>query len=186
MADSNRSGIVKEEEYESDDVPFARRHIGPSISDQKEMLCALGLGEMEQLIDETVPEAIRTEKNIQPRSAITEHALLKQLEEIGRENVRSRSFIGMGYTSCITPPVIQRNILENPSWYTQYTPYQCEIAQGRLEALLNFQTMIADLTGLEITNASLLDEGTAAAEAMAMMKRHQPTNENTEFFVYEA
>jgi glycine dehydrogenase len=132
------------------------------------MLKVLGLPTLEALIDRTVPPAIRQQRSLRLPGDRSEHAALAQLKEIASKNQVFRSFIGMGYYDCITPPVIQRNILENPGWYTAYTPYQPEIAQGRLEALLNFQTTIIDLTGLEIANASLLDEGTAAAEAMTM------------------
>jgi glycine dehydrogenase len=132
------------------------------------MLKVLGFDSLEALIDATVPGAIRLKRSLHLEQGKGEYELLHELKEIARENQVFRSFIGMGYYNCITPPVIQRNILENPGWYTQYTPYQPEIAQGRLEALLNFQTMVTDLTGLEIANASLLDEGTAAAEAMSM------------------
>jgi glycine dehydrogenase len=132
------------------------------------MLEVLGLESLDSLIEKTVPPCIRSQRPLQLEPGQSEYAVLAQLREIAAKNVVFRSFIGMGFHDCITPPVIQRNILENPGWYTQYTPYQAEIAQGRLEALLNFQTMVADLTGLEVANASLLDEGTAAAEAMNM------------------
>ena len=147
---------------------FARRHIGPSADELEQMLKVLGFSTLDTLIDQAVPLAIRLNQPLQLPEAQSEYAALAQLKEIASKNQVFRSFIGMGYHDCITPPVIQRNILENPGWYTAYTPYQAEIAQGRLEALLNFQTMIIDLTGLEIANASLLDEGTAAAEAMTM------------------
>jgi glycine dehydrogenase len=132
------------------------------------MLDLLGIANLDALIDKTVPQAIRLKQSLQLPEALSEYAALAKLKKIASKNEVYRSFIGMGYSDCITPPVIQRNILENPGWYTAYTPYQPEIAQGRLEALLNFQTMIIDLTGLEIANASLLDEATAAAEAMSM------------------
>ncbi len=132
------------------------------------MLAALGLGSLDQLIDETVPETIRRREALALPPADCEHDLLVRLRAMAAGNQVFRSFIGMGYHDCITPPVVQRNILENPGWYTQYTPYQAEIAQGRLEALINFQTMVADLTALPLANASLLDEATAAAEAMHM------------------
>jgi glycine dehydrogenase len=147
---------------------FQERHIGPSDGDITQMLKVLGFDSLEALIDATVPGAIRLNRSLHLEQGKGEYELLNELKEIAQENQVFRSFIGMGYSNCITPPVIQRNILENPGWYTQYTPYQPEIAQGRLEALLNFQTMVTDLTGLEIANASLLDEGTAAAEAMSM------------------
>ena len=147
---------------------FVDRHIGVRGDDIQAMLSVLGLDSIKALIDKAVPQSIRIQRPLQIPSGRSEYELLKELKAIASKNQVLRSFIGMGYSNCITPPVIQRNILENPGWYTQYTPYQPEIAQGRLEALLNFQTMVIDLTGLEIANASLLDEGTAAAEAMAM------------------
>ncbi|HYH47805.1 MAG TPA: aminomethyl-transferring glycine dehydrogenase [Thermoanaerobaculia bacterium] len=148
-----------------------RRHIGPSESDIGEMLDTLGVGSLDQLIDQTVPAAIRFDRPLELEGLpagrlLGERELLDRLRGIAGRNQVFRSFLGLGYADCITPGVIQRNILENPGWYTQYTPYQAEISQGRLEALLNYQTMVADLTGLPVANASLLDEGTAAAEAM--------------------
>jgi glycine dehydrogenase len=147
---------------------FVQRHIGPDADEVQQMLKLLGFSSLESLIDKTVPPAIRVDKPLNLGESRSEYELLGELKAIASKNQIFRSFIGMGYSGCITPPVVQRNILENPGWYTQYTPYQPEIAQGRLEALLNFQTMVIDLTGLEIANASLLDEGTAAAEAMTM------------------
>lgn len=164
---------------------FERRHIGPSPDDINKMLQVLGFDRLEALIDATVPAGIRLKRPLQLESAKAEYELLQELKDIAQENQIFRSFIGMGYYNCITPAVIQRNILENPGWYTQYTPYQPEIAQGRLEALLNFQTMVTDLTGLEIANASLLDEGTAAAEAMSMSLNVTKTKAKT-FWVSEA
>jgi glycine dehydrogenase len=149
-------------------VEFEQRHIGPGEADIQQMLEYLGFSSLDALIDKTVPAAIRLKQPLQLGEGRSEYELLQELKAIASQNQIFRSFIGMGYANCITPPVIQRNILENPGWYTQYTPYQPEIAQGRLEALLNFQTMVIDLTGMEIANASLLDEGTAAAEAMSM------------------
>ncbi|MFN9615862.1 MAG: aminomethyl-transferring glycine dehydrogenase, partial [Dolichospermum sp.] len=147
---------------------FTQRHIGPNPDDIQQMLDTLGISNLDDLIDKTVPEAIRFRQELKLPPAQSEYAALAKLKQIADKNQVYRSFIGTGYYDCITPAVIQRNILENPGWYTAYTPYQPEIAQGRLEALLNFQTMIIDLTGLEIANASLLDEATAAAEAMSM------------------
>ncbi|KAM3115128.1 aminomethyl-transferring glycine dehydrogenase [Phormidesmis sp. 146-33] len=147
---------------------FVDRHIGPRPSEVQQMLGELGLDSMEALISKAVPQGIRIQQPLKIGASRSEYELLTELKAIASQNQIFRSFMGMGYHNCITPPVIQRNILENPGWYTQYTPYQPEIAQGRLEALLNFQTMVIDLTGLEIANASLLDEGTAAAEAMSM------------------
>jgi glycine dehydrogenase len=150
---------------------FVRRHIGPRPEDTAAMLRLLGHPSLEAMVDAAVPKAIRLGEPLQLPTARSEHEALAALKEIASQNQVCRSFIGMGYYDCITPAVIQRNILENPGWYTQYTPYQAEISQGRLEALLNFQTMAADLTGLDIANASLLDEATAAAEAMTMCAR---------------
>jgi len=155
---------------------FPRRHIGPDAAEVREMLSAVGFDSLDALVDATVPDAIRMRRPLALPAARGEHELIDDLRRIAARNQVFRSYIGMGYYDCITPPVIQRNVLENPGWYTQYTPYQAEIAQGRLEALLNFQTMVADLTGLPLANASLLDEGTAAAEAMVMcaaLARHQ-------------
>jgi glycine dehydrogenase len=149
------------------------------------MLAAIGFDSLEALMDAAIPRGIRLRKPLRLESGKAEYELLASLKEMAQENHVFRSFIGMGYSNCITPPVIQRNILENPGWYTQYTPYQPEIAQGRLEALLNFQTMVTDLTGLEIANASLLDEATAAAEAMAMSYGVSKTKANA-FWVSEA
>jgi glycine dehydrogenase len=161
---------------------FAQRHIGPSSDDVSKMLKILGFDSLEQLIDKAVPQVIRAEGGLKLPEAQSEYAALAKLKKIAQKNQVFRSFIGMGYYDCITPGVIQRNILENPGWYTAYTPYQPEIAQGRLEALLNFQTLITDLTGLEIANASLLDEATAAAEAMSMSYGVCKNKTNT-FFV---
>ncbi|MBD2431460.1 MULTISPECIES: aminomethyl-transferring glycine dehydrogenase [Fischerella] len=147
---------------------FKQRHIGPNADDIQQMLDVLGVSSLDDLINQTVPQSIRLPRALNLPEALSEYAALAKLKEIALKNQIFRSFIGMGYYDTITPTVIQRNILENPGWYTAYTPYQPEIAQGRLEALLNFQTMIIDLTGLEIANASLLDEATAAAEAMSM------------------
>jgi len=150
---------------------FVNRHIGPNKDDIIQMLDKIGLSSMEQLINRSVPESIRSKEKLNVGDGISEKKLIEKLKKIAEKNVIMRSYIGMGYYNCITPPVIQRNILENPGWYTQYTPYQAEISQGRLEALINFQTMVSDLTGLPISNASLLDEATAAAEAMIMAFR---------------
>ncbi|MEO1269447.1 MAG: aminomethyl-transferring glycine dehydrogenase [Myxococcota bacterium] len=147
---------------------FIDRHIGPRHSDIATMLNRLEVPSLDALVDAAVPSSIRMERMLDLGEPATEHRLLREFKAMMSANVVARSFIGMGYSGTITPPVILRNILENPGWYTQYTPYQAEIAQGRLEALLNYQTMVLELTGLEIANASLLDEGTAAAEAMTM------------------
>ena len=147
-----------------------RRHIGPSPAEMAEMLKAVGVKTLDELIDQTVPASIRQKVPLN-WAPLSEHGLLARMREVGAKNKVMTSLIGQGYFGTVTPPAIQRNILENPAWYTAYTPYQPEIAQGRLEALLNYQTMVADLTGLPVANASLLDEATAAAEAMAMAER---------------
>src|SRR5437588_9377679 len=149
---------------------FADRHIGPSTEETLQMLRELGFENLAALVDATVPKNIRLDRPLELPKAKSENEALAELRALVSKNKVARNFIGAGYSDTITPPVIQRNILENPGWYTAYTPYQAEIAQGRLEALLNFQTMITDLTGLDIANASLLDEGTAAAEAMTLCR----------------
>ena len=148
---------------------FAERHIGPRPSEQEAMLEKIGVSSLEELIQQTIPSNIRLEQELDLPAALNESELLDHMQGLGRKNKNYRSYIGMGYYNTILPGVIQRNILENPGWYTAYTPYQAEIAQGRLEALLNYQTMVTDLTGMEIANSSLLDEGTAAAEAMMLL-----------------
>src|SRR5213076_752887 len=147
---------------------FVPRHIGPDEKDVAEMLKTLGFSSLDELIEATIPRRIRWREGLNLPKGLTELEVLTYFRALAAKNQVFRSFIGMGYSDCVTPPVIQRNILENPGWYTAYTPYQAEIAQGRLEALLTFQTMVMDLTALEIANASLLDEATAAAEAMTM------------------
>ena len=148
---------------------FSERHIGPRPSDQENMLNKIGVSNMSELIDLAIPQAIRLSKKMDLPKALNESELIEHMKMLGQKNKNYRSYIGLGYYNNILPGVIQRNILENPGWYTAYTPYQAEIAQGRLEALLNYQTMVTDLTAMEIANASLLDEGTAAAEAMIML-----------------
>ncbi len=165
---------------------FVGRHIGPDETELKPMLAALGADSLDAFIDQTVPPAIRSKEPLKMAPARGEHELLAQLEGIAAKNQLFRSFIGMGYYDTLTPNVILRNIFQNPGWYTQYTPYQAEISQGRLEALLNFQTMVMDLTGMEVANASLLDEGTAAAEAMAMALHLTGDGSGGAFFVSEA
>jgi glycine dehydrogenase len=162
---------------------FAPRHLGPSASEQAAMLETLGVKSLDELIDQVVPEAIRQRTELNLPQALTEEQALRRLRQLMDRNKVMRSFIGMGYHDTFTPPVIQRNILENPGWYTAYTPYQPEISQGRLEALLNFQTMICDLTGLDVANASLLDEGTACAEALTLA--HAQVSGRTRVFVSE-
>ncbi len=161
-------------------ICFADRHIGPRNEEISEMVSALGFSTLESLTESIIPDCLKEDVSLNIPSPLSEHEVIGSATAMGRRNKVFRSLIGMGYHDCLVPPVIQRNILENPGWYTQYTPYQAEISQGRLEALLNFQTMVADLTGLPISNASLLDEGTAAAEAMsicrsACRKKHADT-----------
>ncbi len=151
------------------DFSFSTRHLGTTEESEKQMLKAVGVKDLDTLIDETIPSNIRRPDALDVPEAMTEMELQAHFEELASKNKKFRSFIGQGYYNTFTPPVIARNIFHNPGWYTQYTPYQAEIAQGRLEALLNFQTVVSDLTGLPIANASLLDEATAAAEAMALM-----------------
>ena len=164
---------------------FARRHIGPDEAEVTAMLSELGYTTLEQLTAATVPAAIRLQQPLQLGEPFAEHELLEQLHQLAGDNQVLRSFIGQGYYDCITPGVILRNIFENPGWYTQYTPYQAEISQGRLEALINFQQMIEDLTGLGMANASLLDEGTAASEAMHMCFG-QADQKRAKFWVHDA
>ncbi|MFB1039567.1 MAG: glycine dehydrogenase (aminomethyl-transferring), partial [Polaribacter sp.] len=148
---------------------FQRRHIGPNNGEQAKMLATINAKNLEQLIDETVPDNILLRSPLDLEPAMSEYEYLGHIKELSEKNKVFKSYIGLGYNEAIIPSVIQRNILENPGWYTAYTPYQAEIAQGRLEALLNYQTMICDLTGMELANASLLDEATAAAEAMTLL-----------------
>ncbi|HAA23339.1 MAG TPA: glycine dehydrogenase (aminomethyl-transferring) [Cytophagales bacterium] len=164
---------------------FASRHNGPDAGQIAAMLKAIGVDSIKQLIEETIPDSIRLEKPLNLPKARTENQFLKEFRDLASQNQLFTSYIGMGYYPNVTPGVIQRNILENPGWYTAYTPYQAEIAQGRLEALINFQTMVTDLTGMDIANASLLDEGTAAAEAMTMLYSLRKKNKKKapKFFV---
>ncbi|MEO8563669.1 MAG: aminomethyl-transferring glycine dehydrogenase [bacterium] len=164
---------------------FVPRHVGPSEAEVSEMLGVLGYATLDELIDATIPEAIRFRRPLAIHAGRSEHAALASLRSIARKNRIFRSYLGYGYSDTWTPPVIQRNILENPGWYTAYTPYQAEISQGRLEALLNFQTMVIDLTGLEIANASLLDEGTAAGEAMFLAYQARGSEAKSTFFIDE-
>ncbi|MCB8945565.1 MAG: aminomethyl-transferring glycine dehydrogenase [Ardenticatenaceae bacterium] len=161
---------------------FVKRHIGPRSKDVTHMLKKLGLSSLNDLMNEAVPPNIRLKGHLNLERPHSESAVLRDIRNLAGQNKLYRNFIGMGYYRTITPPVIQRNILENPGWYTQYTPYQAEIAQGRLEALINFQTMITDLTGMEIANASMLDEGTAAAEAMTLCQRSLPRSSTANTF----
>ena len=168
---------------------FALRHIGPRENDLQHMLKTIGVDSIERLVYETLPDDIRLKAPLQLDPAMTEYEFANHIQELGNKNKVFQSYIGLGYHQAIVPAVIQRNIFENPGWYTAYTPYQAEIAQGRLEAILNFQTMVIELTGMEIANASLLDEGTAAAEAMALLfdvrTRDQKKNNTNKFFVSE-
>lgn len=164
---------------------FEPRHIGPGKEETAEMLSVIGVESLDDLIAQTIPEHIRLESPMKLGKAMTESEALNSMRATAQRNKLYKSYIGMGYYGTITPPVILRNIMENPGWYTQYTPYQAEIAQGRLEALLNFQTMVIDLTGMQIANASLLDEATAAAEAMAMMHNVDGGKHGNTFFVSE-
>src|ERR1700757_661732 len=147
---------------------FAGRHIGPGKRETAEMLAAIGVDSLDELISKTIPDSIRMKKDLDIPAAVSEFEYLVELKKIAAKNKVYKSYIGQGYYDTITPSVILRNVFENPGWYTQYTPYQAEISQGRLESLLNFQTAVSNLTALPLANASLLDEGTAAAEAMAM------------------
>ena len=165
--------------------PFAERHIGPSGKELGDLLRVVGFESLDQLVDAAVPDKIRLRRPLNLPPGGSEAEVLDRLQEIAQRNQVAKSYIGLGYYGTVTPAVIRRNILENPGWYTAYTPYQAEIAQGRLEALANFQTMVTDLTGLEIANASLLDEATAAAEAMAMCHAAITGAERRRFFVSE-
>src|SRR5690606_23128913 len=168
---------------------FALRHIGPRPEDLEHMFKTIGVADMDQLIYEVLPDDIKLKAPLKLDPAMTEYEYLNHIQQLGSLNKSYTSYIGLGYHPCIVPPVVLRNVFENPGWYTAYTPYQAEIAQGRLEALLNYQTTIIELTGMEIANASLLDEGTAAAEAMALMfdvrSRDQKKNNINKFFVSE-
>jgi glycine dehydrogenase len=168
---------------------FALRHLGPRETDLNHMFKTIGVENLEQLIFETIPSDIRLKNDLTLDAPMTEYEYLNHIQELGKKNKIFKSYIGLGYHPAIVPAVIQRNIFENPGWYTAYTPYQAEIAQGRLEAILNYQTTVIELTGMEIANASLLDEGTAAAEAMALLfdvrTRDQKKNNVSKFFVSE-
>ena len=168
---------------------FSKRHIGPNEAEKKAMLAKIGVNSVSELIDKTIPAHIRLGRELNIDAALTEQEYLNHITELGNKNKVFKSFIGLGYNETIVPSVILRNVLSNPGWYTAYTPYQAEIAQGRLEAILNYQTTIIELTGMEIANASLLDEGTAAAEAMSLLfdvrTRDQKKNNISKFFVSE-
>ncbi|MGH3446082.1 MAG: aminomethyl-transferring glycine dehydrogenase [Nocardioidaceae bacterium] len=174
-----RSTLVELEQA----APFARRHIGPDDGAQAHMLKALGFASLDDLIHAAVPDTIRGSAGMELPDPMSEVAVLARLQDLAEQNTALTPMIGLGYHGTVTPAVIRRNVLEDPAWYTAYTPYQPEISQGRLEALLNFQTMVADLTGLPTANASLLDEGTAAAEAMTLVRRANRKNTSTRFVV---
>src|SRR5258706_1227731 len=166
---------------------FQSRHIGPDADERDAMLKAIGASSLDALMDEAIPARIRLKKPLNLAGGESEHEFLGELRRTASRNQVFRSFLGLGYSDCITPSVILRNVLENPGWYTPYTPYQAEIAQGRLEALLNFQTVVRDLTGMEVANASLLDEATAAAEAMTLLHRVQSKSATlSKFFVADS
>src|SRR5690349_20606442 len=152
---------------------FQSRHIGPDAAERDAMLATIGAASLDDLIEQAIPRTIRLDKPLELPAGVGEYQYLQELRRIASRNQVFKSYIGLGYYDTITPSVILRNVLENPGWYTPYTPYQAEIAQGRLEGLLNFQTMVRDLTGMEIATASLLDEATAAAEAMTLLHRVQ-------------
>ena len=166
---------------------FASRHLGIRSEDLDHMLVSIGAESLDQLIEETVPQGIRLGASMELSPALSEFEFLQHIQELAGENKLFKNYIGMGYHPTVTPSVIKRNVLENPGWYTAYTPYQAEIAQGRLEALLNYQTLVTELTGMELANASLLDESTAAAEAMTMLfelrSRDQKKSGCLKFFV---
>ena len=175
--------------FEKQQNEFSHRHIGPTEQEKDAMLATIGASNLEELISKTIPDAIRIKTDLEVPAAISEYEYLSELKKVAAKNKVFKSYIGQGYYDTITPSVILRNLFENPGWYTQYTPYQAEIAQGRLESLLNFQTMVCDLTAMPVANASLLDEGTAAAEGMAMLFNHKNKNHDhitaPKFFVDE-
>jgi glycine dehydrogenase len=176
-----RASLVDLENHQD----FIQRHIGPTPAQQIEMAQVLGYASLNDLISATVPAAIRSDNAMDLPGAQTEQAVVARLRDMANKNTVNKSFIGTGYYDTFTPAVIQRNVLENPGWYTAYTPYQPEISQGRLEALLNFQQVVMDLTGMDLANASMLDEGTAAAEAMTLLQRVNKKNRSNIFIVAE-
>ena len=166
---------------------FVLRHVGPRTSEVELMLQKVGVNSLDQLINQTIPDDIRLPKPLDLPPTLDESEFATHIKSLAAKNKQFKTYIGLGYHATLTPAVIQRNIFENPSWYTSYTPYQAEISQGRLEALLNYQTMVGDLTGFELVNSSLLDEGSAASEAMIMLfnnrsRAHKKANSNL-FFV---
>src|SRR5580698_7991060 len=164
---------------------FSSRHIGPDPTERDAMLKATGAASLDALVEEAIPQRIRLSRPLQVPPGQSEYEFLRDLRSLAARNQLFKSYLGLGYSDCVTPSVILRNVLENPGWYTPYTPYQAEIAQGRLEGLLNFQTMVRDLTGMEVANASLLDEATAAAEAMTLLHRVSKSSA-TRFFVADS
>ncbi|HSN60717.1 MAG TPA: hypothetical protein VLR49_07270, partial [Ferruginibacter sp.] len=175
--------------FEQQKNGFSYRHIGPDENETAAMLQTIGMSSMDELIEKTIPSSIRLKQPLNTGGPVSEYEYLQELKKIAALNKVYKNYIGQGYYNTIVPSVILRTVFENPGWYTQYTPYQAEIAQGRLESLLNYQTMVSDLTALPIANASLLDEGTAAAEAMAMLFNHKNKNHDhitaPKFFVDE-
>src|SRR5205809_1041651 len=169
----NHQSAIINQEISLDPERFQSRHVGPNPIECDQMLKVVGVSSLDALIDEAIPARIRLKKPLDLPDGVSEHQFLQEIGRIAARNQVFKSFIGLGYYDTITPSVIIRNVFENPGWYTPYTPYQAEIAQGRLEGLLNYQTMVSDLTGMQIANASLLDEATAAAEAMTMLHRVQ-------------
>ncbi|MAE73595.1 MAG: glycine dehydrogenase (aminomethyl-transferring), partial [Bdellovibrionaceae bacterium] len=182
MASKNASTYVSPK-YLIDNNNFQTRHIGPSDEQIDSMLLKLGYKSLDEFSQAVVPKAIQASGSLDLPEALSEANFLKQTKKLAQKNKLYRNFIGQGYYGTYTPTVIQRNILENPGWYTAYTPYQAEISQGRMEALLNFQTMVMELTGMELSNASLLDEGTAIAEAVAMAKAVNRKSKSNKVFV---
>jgi glycine dehydrogenase len=168
--------------FEQQQNEFAQRHIGPDAEETTEMLTAIGVESLEELIAKTVPAAILSTQPLQVAGPVSEFQYLTELKKVASLNKVFKTYMGQGYYGTIVPSVILRTVFENPGWYTQYTPYQAEIAQGRLQSLLNFQTMVSDLCALPVANASLLDEGTAAAEAMAMLLNHKNKNTDNKYF----
>ncbi len=174
MSDQRPAGTEALEPFEN----FLFRHVGTSAEEQEGMLKILGFDDLDALVDAAIPGSVRSLTDLELPPAVSEIAVLDELRARAASNVVAEPMIGLGYASTITPGVIRRNVLESPAWYTAYTPYQPEISQGRLEALLNFQTMVADLTGLDTANASLLDESTAVAEAVTLMRRRSKAESN--------
>ena len=169
---TGRTGPAKSAAAPTDSMAdFVSRHVGPDATDTEQMLAVIGQPSLDAMCDRAIPGAIRSDSPLAVEAAASESAVIDELRALASRNTVLTSLIGLGYYGTVTPPVVRRNVLENPAWYTAYTPYQPEISQGRLEALLNFQTMVTDLTGLDVAGSSLLDEATAAAEAMSLMHR---------------